>query len=1013
MPGSAQGQVVELVRRASELLAVAGPARAQAVEQAIAALEQALSLLDVRQRAARGIVLMNLGVAWRARRLGDPADNADRAVLLFEQALDLRDRQLEPAEWARVQNALGVALHERQPSRADDAQRARQALEEALRVRLQLGDHDEQAITLVNLANVESRLAGPGRRQHIEDAVAHYRQALELLHPENHETRAAVLLNLSFALLDRSAGERAANVEQAISALETALAAGLDERGRGSARLALANALGLRLTGSKADNLERAIELADAELERRRQQESLERQAAAANSLGILYGRRIRGGRADNLERAIALYRQALAVYGAERYPGDRAGALNNLATALRARHLGDRRANEQETVAALQEALSIYTRDADPYAWAGTMSNLGTALFERRTGDLAAHIDAAVDTYEQALEVRTESEHAWDWAATRFNLGQALWRRHHRDRDADLRAAAGALRDSLRMRTRERAPDEWAGTQSMLAVVLDELGERGADGALEAAEAAYRSALEIYTPERFPFEARANANNLAGLLLRERRPAEALEVARSGLRAAELLYLAAPTEDGREVEIDDNARLYRVAAESALLAGRSDAEVFALAEGGRGRLLGDWLSAGELPAPPTLAGPDLDRERELTRALREALARARELADSADRYDAVADAGLLREQLQQVWAALEAVPDGAAYVARRRGEPVSAAQLQEWLDAQPGPASLIALAPLRERPIAFVAASGGSGVEVVHLDVTHEQVAELVGRLRSEVVDLRGPLGAESWTALGEVLLAPALRRLPEELGLLYVVPYGSLHGVPWAACTVDGAALVERTALAYLPGVGAALRLPVVPASGPGVEAVVVGDPLGDLRGARAEAETVAAALGARALLGAEASREQVAARLPASNWAHFAAHGVYEPEDPMSSGVELADGRLTARQLLALGGTRRVVLSTCESGRQQVAVGEELWGLARALLYTGTATALLSLWRVDDRATDLLMRRFYAELAATPTPGSARVAEALRQAMLQARQRHPHSYLWAPFTLLGSPW
>jgi hypothetical protein len=52
-------------------------------------------------------------------------------------------------------------------------------------------------------------------------------------------------------------------------------------------------------------------------------------------------------------------------------------------------------------------------------------------------------------------------------------------------------------------------------------------------------------------------------------------------------------------------------------------------------------------------------------------------------------------------------------------------------------------------------------------------------------------------------------------------------------------------------------------------------------------------------------------------------------------------MSSGIELADGRLTARQLIGLGGARRMVVSTCESGRQQVAMGDELWGLARALL------------------------------------------------------------------------
>ena len=730
------------------------------------------------------------------------------------------------------------------------------------------------------------------------------------------------------------------------------------------------------------------------------------------NSLGILYGRRIRGARADNLERAIALYRETLEVYTPERYPRDRAGTLNNLATALRARHLGDRRANEEETIAALQEAVGVFTRVADPHNWAGTMSNLGTALFERRTGDLATHIDGAIAAYEAALGVRTEADHPWDWAATRFNLGQALWRRYHGDRDADLRAAAEALEDSLRVRTRERAPDEWAGTQSMRAVVFDELAERGDPHALSAAETAYRRALEIYTPDRFPFEARANANNFAGMLLREGRSAEALAVARDGLRAAEVLYLAAPTEEGREVELEDNARLYRIGAEAALESGCPAAEVFAFTEAGRARLLSDWLAVGDLPTPAGLEGADA--ERNLIGELRETLRSARELGAGSARQGAVDTAARVRKELEAVWRGLELQPGGAAFVARRRGEPVNADRLQEWLNAQPGRAGMVVLAPLRERPIGFVAFQGGGELRLVRTEITHNEIGALIDRLEREVVDVRGPLpNHETWTAIGEAVLGPALEQLPDDLDLLYIVPFGLLHSVPWHAGIVDGSPLAERMPVVSLPGAGAGLHLPCEPAPLPGPDTLVVGDPLGDLTHARAEAEAVAAEVGAAELIGDRADRRTVSARLASATWAHFAAHGVYEPDDPMASGIELADGRLTARELMRLGGVRRVVVSTCESGRQQVAGGDELWGLARALLYTGTNTALLTLWPIDDRVTREIMRRFYAELAEPVEPGRPRVAEALRQAMLAVRERHPQTYLWAPFTVLGSPW
>jgi len=384
------------------------------------------------------------------------------------------------------------------------------------------------------------------------------------------------------------------------------------------------------------------VALVDEVVAYRERHETAARQAAAHNSRGIIYARRIRGGRADNIEQAVASYRRALRVYTADAFAADRAGALNNLATALRARLLGDRERNEDEAVDVLREALDVYTREADPYSWAGTISNLGTAYFERQTGDRNENIDKAIAAYRSALEVRQEDALPWEWAATQFNLGQALWRRHRGDRTANLTGAAEALTSTLRVRSRERTPDEWAATQSMLAVVYDELAEL-TGGDIDEAIAACEAALSVYRPQHFPSEARANANNLAGLLLRTRQPARALQVARIGLRAAEALYGAAPTEDGREQEIDDNSRLYRLAVEAALESGRPDGEAFELGEGGRGRLLGDWLAAGMLRAPAGVEPSLLEREARAQGELREALIEARRCAGTDDRRLAAA----------------------------------------------------------------------------------------------------------------------------------------------------------------------------------------------------------------------------------------------------------------------------------------------------------------------------------------------------------------------------------
>ena len=70
-------------------------------------------------------------------------------------------------------------------------------------------------------------------------------------------------------------------------------------------------------------------------------------------------------------------------------------------------------------------------------------------------------------------------------------------------------------------------------------------------------------------------------------------------------------------------------------------------------------------------------------------------------------------------------------------------------------------------------------------------------------------------------------------------------------------------------------------------------------------------------------------------------------------------------------------------------------------------RAFLYAGTPTVVVSQWNVSDRATVLLMDRFYAELRR----GSGN-AEALRTATLATRRQFPDRSAWAAFEVVGEP-
>src|SRR5258705_10621202 len=95
--------------------------------------------------------------------------------------------------------------------------------------------------------------------------------------------------------------------------------------------------------------------------------------------------------------------------------------------------------------------------------------------------------------------------------------------------------------------------------------------------------------------------------------------------------------------------------------------------------------------------------------------------------------------------------------------------------------------------------------------------------------------------------------------------------------------------------------------------------------------------------------------------------------------------------------------------VVLSACQTALGKDIKGEGLVGLTRAFMYAGASRIVASLWRTEDRATAVLMNRFYESMLA----GNGMSAPAaLRKAQLSMwqdkRWRQPR--YWAAFTLQG---
>ncbi len=345
----------------------------------------------------------------------------------------------------------------------------------------------------------------------------------------------------------------------------------------------------------------------------------------------------------------------------------------------------------------------------------------------------------------------------------------------------------------------------------------------------------------------------------------------------------------------------------------------------------------------------------------------------------------------------------------------------VHAESPQPWLDES---TLVVEYFMARGQPIAFLIDS--QHVQTVPLHIPSAQVTRLLTllslnnrtlpwapaqRQQQLARNARGLL-----TKLHQLLIQPLQPRL-ERYARLIIIPHGNLHYLPFHALFDGQRHLIETHEVSYLPA-SSLLRFSVRPRDNDGRTVAFGYSSHGLLPKAVEEARAVAEIMAGQASVEEDATIARLKEAGPGASVLHFATHGEFRADNPLFSGVLLADGWLTALDIFNLRlDASLITLSACDSGQHRIVGGDELLGLTRSFLYAGAASLLLSYWQIPDAIAAELITAFYRHLAA-----GERKATALRRAQLALLRRgregdadsshYQHPFIWAPFFLMGSP-
>ena len=339
------------------------------------------------------------------------------------------------------------------------------------------------------------------------------------------------------------------------------------------------------------------------------------------------------------------------------------------------------------------------------------------------------------------------------------------------------------------------------------------------------------------------------------------------------------------------------------------------------------------------------------------------------------------------------------------------------------------------------------------------------ETVNKMLAAWRKQV--LVHNAGTAQWQALTDKVWAPIEKEIPAEITRIHISNEGELSRLPWQVFLLQKKD--NTRILAQLDSARELIELRSVSSSPADKDASILivggvdftpenedaGFRMPDLPGTVQEAKFLQDVaekqnMSVQMLTGKDANKENVLNGLRKSDYAHLATHGFFfdahSSANPLQyatagatestamrnplieSGLVLAaptkrdDGKvdignqfLTAEEIVGtdLSKCRSLTLSACETGLGEQETGQGVLGLRTAIMSAGARRILMSLWKVPDESTLLLMQFYSENLWQKHMPAAQALQEAQAAVRNQPYNRYANPVEWAGWVLVGESW